>query len=246
MFILRYHGQYMTESRKKIAIAATAAVLVLGLLWYFQQQGLVKVFPTSEDREIKRLLRIDRSKYEPATGLTNEQFEEAIRVLEERKLAVEANPTDAQAWFLFGFSLDFLNDKEQASAVWEKAFALQPLNFVTAVNLANNYQYFLKNLEKAEFYYGKALEVRPDYTSAYQGLIDLYRFNWKEKQNHFEPLVLEAIKSDPANKLSYYTSLTEFFAGIDPAYAQKYLAEVKVLSDKVYRDLLETYPQLKQ
>ncbi len=235
--------------KKKIAIAGAIILglgLVLGLLWYYQQQGFLKIFPTTEDRRIKKLLRIDEAKFQPAQGLSEEEFRAEIQKLYERREQVRQKPEEPVAWFNFGYQREFLNDHEGAVGAWEQAFKLQPLNFVTALNLGNTYQYFLKNYERAEFYYEKALALQPSYTSAYQGLLDLYRFNWKEKQNQVEPLLLEAVKNDPANELTYYTALVEFFAASnEPGKAKLYLLEVKRLQPEVAEELLETYPSLR-
>lgn len=234
---------------KKIIIPSAillALILIGGLLWYYQKQGLIKIFPTREDREFKRILSIDRSKFKPAQGVTTEQLEAEIKNLEERKRKVEADPNNAQTWFDFGYTKEFLNDHEGAALAWERAFELQPLSFLIAVNLANDYQYFLKNYERAEFYYRKAIEVRPDYTQAYQGLSDLYRFNWKEKQDKFEPLMVEAIKNDPQNANAYTTTLVEFFAQTgNVSRAKEYLALLKEVDPAGAQELIQTYPVLK-
>lgn len=234
---------------KKIIVSGAiilGAILILGLLWYYQRQGIIKIFPTREDRDIKRILEIDQSKFKAAQGLTTEQFEAEIKTLEERKQKVLENLSDAQAWFEFGYSKEFLNDHEGAVASWERSFALQPLNFVTAANLANTYQYFLKNYERAEFYYREALKIRPGYTPAYQGLSDLYQFNFQEKSDLFEPLMFEAIKNDPENANAYTANLVEFFARKnDLSKAKEYLALLLEASPKLAGELLETYPALK-
>lgn len=247
-------GQSLSETmtilkNKKLFIPSAitlGTILILGLLWYYQSQGILKIFPTREDRETKRILEIDRSKFIAAQGLTTEQFEAEIKTLEERQQKVLENPQDAQAWFEFGYSKEFLNDHEGAVLAWEKSFALQPLNFVTAANLANTYQYFLKNYERSEFYYRKTLEIRSGYTPAYQGLSDLYRFNWQEKSDLFEPLMFEAIKNDPENANAYTANLVDFFARKnDIAKAREYLALLLEASPGLANELIETYPALK-
>ena len=110
----------------------------------------------------------------------------------------------------------------------------------------NTYQYFIKDWEKAEFYYGKVLELRPDHPQAYQGLIDLYRYNWPGRKSQVEPLLLAAIKNDPENKLPYNISLVEFFADEnDAAKAKIYLENVRELDESQVPELVETYPILK-
>lgn len=239
----------MALNKKIIIILAVVGgiVLILGLLWYYQSQGFIKVFPTAQDRAQKKLLTIDRSKFHPAQGFTNDQFEAELKKLADQKNKILENPGDAQAWFAFGYTKEFLNDHEGAVGVWEKALELQPLNFVTAANLGNAYQYFLKNYPKAEEDYLKALAVRPDYTGAYRGLADLYQFNWKDRQDRLEPLLLEAIQKDSANKKAYYVNLVEFFAGANNlTKAKDYLVQVKSLDPKAARELLDTYPGLKK
>jgi tetratricopeptide (TPR) repeat protein len=238
-------------SRTKKIILLTLGViaglgLVFGLLVYFQSQGLIKIFPTARDREIKQILKIDRTKFKPAEGLPPEKFEEAIKKLSELRQKVLDNREDAKAWFDFGYAKEFLNDHEGATRAWEKSFALQPLNFMTAGNLANVYQYFLKDYPKAEFYYLKALEVKPDYTSAYQGLSDLYRFNWQEEEDKVEPLLQEALEKDPANQQAYYSILVEFFARKnDFAKAKEYLAKLRQIKPEAANQLVESYPGLR-
>jgi len=235
----------LTRSKKIIFGIVAGAALILGLLAYYQSQGLLKVFPTREDRRIKQILVIDRAKFAKAEGLPDEQFEAKIAELMELKKRVEDNPADADAWFDFASHKEFLNDHEGAARAWEKSFELQNLNFVTAANLGNVYQYFLKDYEKAEFYYKRALELRPDFITAYQGLADVYRFNWKEKQHLLEPLLLEAVKKDPQNSAVYYGSLVEFFAPSDITAAKKYLEEIKKINPQAEAELIEAYPQLR-
>src|SRR3989344_4822645 len=165
----------LSEKRVKIGAGVIGALIVLGgLLWYYQQQGFIKIFPTSEERAMKKILDIDRSKFRPAEGLDSQVFEEEIKKLEGEKAKVLSDPGNAQLWFDFGYTKEFLNDHEGAILAWEKSFALQPLNFVTAQNLGNTYQYFIKDWAKSEFFYLNAIEIRPDFTTAYSGLIDLY------------------------------------------------------------------------
>ena len=236
----------MILKAKKIAAIIAGAGLLFALLLYYQGQGFIKIFPTAEERQMKKILEIDRSKFRPAQGLDSQVFEEEIKKLEGEKAKVLSDPGNAQLWFDYGYTKEFLNDHEGAILAWEKSFAIQPFNFVTAQNLGNTYQYFIKNWERAEFYYRKVLELRPDHPQAYQGLIDLYRYNWPEKKDQFEPILLQAIAKDPQNKLPYYISLVEFFADAgNVEKAKSYLVEVRALDESKVPELLETYPILK-
>lgn len=230
-----------------VASVIAGLVLVLGLLYYYQSQGYIKIFPTEEDRQIKRILQIDRSKFAAPEGLSEQAFAEKIKALEAHRQAVLDNPTDAQAWFVFGHAKDFLNDHQGAVWAWEKTLQLQPLNFVAAVNLGNTYQYFIRDFVKAEVYYKHALEVSPALTSAYQGLIDLYSFNLTGKQMELAPTVEKAAEKDSGNAGRYYATYAEFLVRSSQIEkARIYAAKARPLDAEAYRDLVETYPILKQ
>ncbi|OGE76519.1 MAG: hypothetical protein A3C85_03790 [Candidatus Doudnabacteria bacterium RIFCSPHIGHO2_02_FULL_48_21] len=235
----------MSKRIKIIAGIIGVAAAIFGLLAYYQSQGILKIFPSREDRRIEQILTIDRSKFGKPEGLPDEKFEEEIAKLADLKKQIEQKPDDPTLWFAFAFTKDFLNDHEGSVAAWEKSFELQPLDFRTPVNMANVYQYFLKDYKKAEFYYREGLKLKADYTIAYQGLADLYRFNWKEKQNLFEPLMEEAIQKDPANKASYLVGLIEYFVrGGDLTRGQALFNELKTLDPKEASELKTDYPQL--
>src|SRR3989344_4314545 len=170
----------MSKRIKIIAGIIGVAAAIFGLLAYYQSQGILKIFPSREDRRIEQILTIDRSKFGKPEGLPDEKFEEEIAKLADLKKQIEQKPDDPTLWFAFAFTKDFLNDHEGSVAAWEKSFELQPLDFRTPVNMANVYQYFLKDYRKAEFYYREGLKLKADYTIAYQGLADLYRFIWKK------------------------------------------------------------------
>jgi tetratricopeptide (TPR) repeat protein len=237
--------------KKKIVITLGViigvCIVVFGLLWYYQGQGILKIFTNASDRQMAKILKIDESKFVAAQGMTDEQFQGQIKKLYEQKALVQKSPNDPQVWFDFGYYKEFLNDHAGAVLAWDKTLELQPSHFVAAANLGNIYQYFLKDYAKAEQYYLQSLQYRQDFTTAYQGLMDLYRFNWKEQQGKYEPLVLLAIQKDTSNAGAYYVALVEFFASKkDFVKAKEYLATVRSVKPDAVKDLLDTYPELKK
>ena len=230
-----------------IGIIIAVLVLVLIMLWYYQSQGILRIFPTKEDREIKSALKIDRSKFKPAQGLTNEQFEAKIKELTEQKDIVLKNTKDPNAWFSFGKTKEFLNDHQGAVLAWEIAHKLQPYDFRTLYSMAWVYQYFLKDFVKAENYYREVLALQPDYTMAYDGLMDIYRYNIKEKRINFEALVLEAIQKDKGNEAKYYYALVDFFLSEETQNldkAKEYLEKLKEKDPKKASELITANPNL--
>lgn len=232
-----------------IAIVLGGTIIILGVLAYYQKQGLVHVFPDAEDRAIKRALEIDESKFIPPQGTSQEAFQKKIKELWDQKKIVLQDTKSSPEWFTFGSIKEFLNDHEGAVLAWEIAYKIQQYNFVTAMNLANNYQYFIKDYPKAEFYYYKTLELRPDFTSAYEGLMDLYRYNWKEKNSEYESLVLKAIEKDSTNIAAYTIHLVEFFASEKTQNiikAKEYLSQIRKLKPEEADRLLQDYPILQK
>lgn len=231
---------------KKIGIAVGGVVIVLAVLYYFQSQGLVKIFPSSEERNIKKILEIDETQFVPAQGLSEEDFQAKIAELYEWKETVLEDPTNVNSWMRFGNVKEFLNDHAGAIEAWKKVVELQPPNFVALNNIATNYQYFLKNYPEAEKYYLLAIQANGGYTSAYQGLMDLYHFNYKEKQDLYEPIVLMAIANDSSNAPSYYSALVRFFArNGNFEKAREYMPQLTELKPEAAADFQEEFPKLR-
>jgi tetratricopeptide (TPR) repeat protein len=237
----------MKKYSQYIIWGVVGLVAVLALVWYYQQQGLIKVFPTSEERALRKILVIDESTFRRPEGLTEDQYNRQVEEIRQAKKDIEENPENADAWFRFGFVKSFFNDHQGAMEAFETSYELQP-NFRTALNLGETYQYFIKDWEKAEKYYLAVLVTQPDNTSAYQGLMDLYRYNWKEKSNEYEPLVLRAADNDKINEVKYYGNLVDFFMSSDyknEVKAKEYFELVKDLSPDLADALREDHPTLK-
>lgn len=236
----------MKKLAKFIIFPAVFLAAIFALLLYYQDQGFIKIFPTSEDRQYKKVLEIDESKFSAPSGLSEEFFNQKIEDLKAQKEIVLQDFTKAPAWESFGSLKSFLNDYQGAVAAWEVALQLEPTDFIVAINLGNAYQYFVKDVQKAEDSYNKALAVRADLTSAYEGLMDLYRYNFPEKIDQYEPLVLTAIEYDELNEAAYYSNLVQFFmeTNKDIGKAEYYLEKVKELKPESAEFLLDLYPEL--
>jgi tetratricopeptide (TPR) repeat protein len=239
------------KKNKNILLTAVIVFFVLifflGVLFFYQQQGIIKLFSTAEERKINQALTIDESKFVPAQGLDSNFFDKKIEELYKIRENILKNPKDFNSWDDFAFIKEFLNDHEGAIKAWEISFEIQPVNFRAAYNLGDIYQYFIRDFEKSEFYYLKSLELRTDHSATYIGLMDLYRYNLKEKKDKYEPLVLEAINNDPGNAVNYYSNLVEFFndeGNVDLVKAKDYLQKIKDLDPEAAKRMLERFPQL--
>jgi len=244
----------MENKKKTIIIIFTvivAAVAVLALLFYYQQQGLIKIFPTTQElefnRQVKEALIIDQEKFKMADGVDQVMLQNKIDELIAQKDVVLSDTHNAVTWYKFAQMKEFLNDHQGAAQAWEISYNLKPNDFRTSSNLGNIYQYFIKDFEKAEFYYLKSLEVKIDMASAYHGLMDLYQFNMPEKSEKFEPLVLRAVANDSLNAAAYYVNLVDFF--LSSKYynlnkAQEYFSKTRDLDPERAALVIQNYPEL--
>ncbi len=231
-----------------LLILTVLALAVLGILWYYQSQGVIKIFPTKTELEAGKILTIDREKFTPPENASEEKVETAIQNLYKLKEAILKDPTKSDLWTEFGYYKDYLNDLDGAALAYKKALEVGPYNTVPAANLGSLYLYFKKDYEQAEYYYLYVLEIEKDSNTAFEGLMDLYRYADGTRTEKYEPLVLKAINDDSANKLRYYGQLVEFFADTPTKNIEKakgYLAEVQKLDQAQANTLIKRFPELK-
>lgn len=237
---------------KKIAIILliilAVGLVALGALWYYQSQGMIKIFPTKSELDDQKILTIDRSKFTPPENASEEKVETAIQNLYKLKEEILKDPSKSDLWAQFGYYKDYLNDLDGAEAAYKKSLEVGPYNTVPAANLGNLYLYFKKDYVQAEYYYLYVLEIEKDSNAAFEGLMDLYRYADGTRTQKYEPLVLKAIKDDSPNKVRYYSQLVEFFADKPTqnlAKAKTYLAELKKIDQEAANVVIKRFPELR-
>lgn len=191
---------------KKIIIIISLLVLISGLLiigWSLTRQD-------EENNQAYEILSIDESYFKFKDRLEPEDYQEALDQLNLGKEQIEKDSQGPIAWYYFGYYKNYLGDREGARLAWEEAFELNPKRFTTSNNLADLYANYIKDYDRAEFFYLKSLDITPNY-SGYMKLADLYQYKIPEKKEKIEPLLLEAAEKDPDNKLDYFRYLAEYF-----------------------------------
>jgi tetratricopeptide (TPR) repeat protein len=176
--------------------------------WYFLNTD--KTQENNQKTEEYQTLSINEAYFKYKNDFSDERYQEILKALKKNKQELKKDPQDPGAWFDFGYYKKLLGDKEGAKLAWEKAFEYNPKKFATSNNLGDLYVNPFKDYERAEFFYLKALELKPNY-SVYYKLADLYQYKLKEKQDRIEPLLKEAIKKLPKNKKEFLVYLYDFY-----------------------------------
>lgn len=88
-----------------------------------------------------------------------------------------------EAWIDLGLHSKSIGDFEAAKFSWETASRINPESFLPYHNLGNLYGFSLKDLDKAEEYYLKAINKNFDSLNSYSDLADLYFYNDQSKKS---------------------------------------------------------------
>jgi tetratricopeptide (TPR) repeat protein len=102
-------------------------------------------------------------------------------------------------WLDLGIQYKIAGDYEGARDAWEYASALSPLNYISFSNLGDLYTNYLKNYSKAEENLKTSIKNKPDYTTGYRALYELYRYSYKEKANLAPQILKEGLSKNPKN-----------------------------------------------
>jgi len=131
-------------------------------------------------------------------------------------------------WVNIGILKKRFRDFSGAETAWQNAVSINPDLALAYGNLADLYLYFLKNDQKAEENYKKALSLDSSNYTYYFGLCALYRYNQTDKRNLIEGIMLDGVQKNLGTEVDYYLYLASYFSmeGADKA-------KTKLYSDKV-------------
>lgn len=137
-------------------------------------------------------------------------------------------------WIEIGILKKTLSDFLGAEEAWQNALVLDSGDSVVLGDLADLYLYILKQPQKAEEYFKRALASDPINYTYYEGLATLYRYNMPEKKNLVETVMSDGAKNDPERTINYYLYLVDFFfkEGNDLKKMKEYINKAKELNPK--------------
>lgn len=154
-------------------------------------------------------------------------FDKGIRLMQEDKFseAVKAfekvlgyNPDFKKAWFHMGFCYAHLYNDEKAVECYEKAIKADPGDYEAYYNLGNQYLDISDPLiddeeygdyPKAIEYYKKTIEIKPDFSFAWNNM----GFCYSKMEEHGKALEchLKSLEYDPENQSAWMNTGNDYF-----------------------------------
>lgn len=133
------------------------------------------------------------------TSLSGPEKDEIIEQIKHFEASLINKPQNLHEWIQLGNLRKAIGDYLGAEMYWKYASVLMPNYHVPYNNLGNLYQYYLNDLEKAEEYYKKYIELSPKTEDPYKLLFDLYTTSYKEKENLALDVLEEGVKNATHN-----------------------------------------------
>lgn len=147
--------------------------------------------------------------------------------------ALENDDTLLENWIRLANLRNQIQDHEGAAEIYEYLNIVSPENFLSPLNLGTLYHLHLKEFEKSEANFLKAIELNSTNEFAYVGLHELYRYSFKIDTSLAEDILLEGI-----SVLSDTTNLRLTLAGYYEDQDELGKAE------EMYREVLEIADRL--
>ncbi|MEK7612041.1 MAG: hypothetical protein AAB407_01745 [Patescibacteria group bacterium] len=144
-------------------------------------------------------------------SLSQELKNQYIGELNDLKLVVTNNPNNFDAWMRIGIIKVFFNNYFGARDVWEYTSIIFPKNSLSYLNLGNLYSAHLKDNQKAEQNYLRAINNDPSLPQLYVALADFYWTFDGQKKEKAVAIIQDGLKRIPEdvsllNALKFYSA----------------------------------------
>lgn len=100
--------------------------------------------------------------------------------IEKTSAELKKNPRLVNEWLNLAIYRKMINDYEGARDIWEFLVAVNPKDVVSYSNLGSLYAFFLKNPQKAEENFMKAVNAGSGDVSLYRNFYEFYRYVMKD------------------------------------------------------------------
>jgi tetratricopeptide (TPR) repeat protein len=158
--------------------------------------------------------------------------------------ALEEDSSSFEKWLMLGNLRNQIQDYVGAEEIYEYLTIVKTDSSVPFVNIGNVNHYHLKDFEKAEENYLKAIEISPNEETAYIELHTLYRNEYKTDTNRAEQILKEGLITKPESTnfmrllANYYRDLGEEELQLE--YLNKALNEATRTGDTALMERLNT------
>lgn len=106
-------------------------------------------------------------------------------------------PNNELNWLNLAVYRKMLGDYAGSVKILDYVTILWPTDYAPFNNLADLYQFYIKNYPLAEKNWLKVVELKPDYIQAYENLHALYKDLYQEKQAQALPILLRGLNANP-------------------------------------------------
>lgn len=132
--------------------------------------------------------------------LSNEVLTQSTMDIANTITALKEDVSQFDLWLRLASLRKLIGDYSGSRDALEFANRLAPKNSVGYSMLANLYWSELKDYPKAEKNFFKVIENDPSDTSAYRNLSDLYRYNYTQKKDQADDILLEGLQKNPNHR----------------------------------------------
>ncbi|MES2088045.1 MAG: tetratricopeptide repeat protein [Patescibacteria group bacterium] len=110
---------------------------------------------------------------------------------------LKKDSTDESKWLNLGIFRKMIGDYPAALEIFTYVSMAWPTDYIPFNNMADLYQFYLKNYSLAEKNWLQVIALKPDYPDAYENLYVVYRDFYKEKQSLALPTLLKGLENNP-------------------------------------------------
>lgn len=174
--------------------------------------GDIKIEPI-EIKNNKPVVNIPLPNLDKEIKITNEMSDEAKKIaiakIQDLSSQLKKDSDNLENWLVLGVYRKTIGDLAGAKDIWEYAGAIRPQNSVSFNNLGELYAYYLKDSQKAEENYAKAIENDPSAIYIYRNFFDFYRYVAKDSAKA-RALLEKGIAANPSTSSDLKNLLETF------------------------------------
>ena len=158
-------------------------------------------------------------------------FNAAASNIRDLSAALKKNPDNEELWLRLGIQRKMLGDYQVVAGILNYVILEWPADYVPYTNLADVYQFYLKNYPLAEKNLLKVIALKPDNPQTYENLYNLYTGPYTEKKANALGTLLQGLTNNPTS-IDLMVYIARYYKGVGDmasaaTYYQKAISEAK-------------------